>query len=47
VVRQGDTGTVYVEFMNPQAVLDLVDNPDVHVLASMVRERLDRVLAAL
>jgi uncharacterized protein (DUF302 family) len=47
VVRRDDTGTVYVEFMNPQAVLDLVDNPDVHVLASMVRERLDRVLAAL
>jgi hypothetical protein len=46
-LRQDDNGTVHVEFMNPQAVFDLVDNPDVHVLASEVRERLDRVLAAL
>ena len=47
VVRQDDNGTVHVEFMNPQAVLDLVDNPDVHTLASEVRERLDKVLEAL
>lgn len=47
VVRQEDDGTVYVEFMDPAAVLDLVDNPAVHQLAKEVRERLDRVLAAL
>lgn len=47
VVRQEDNGTVHVEFMDPQAVLDLVDNPAVHALATEVRERLDRVLAAL
>ncbi len=47
VVRQEDNGTVHVEFMDPQAVLDLVDNPAVHALAAEVRERLDRVLAAL
>ena len=47
VVRQEDNGTVHVEFMDPQAVLDLVDNPAVHALAAEVRERLDRVLDAL
>ena len=47
VVRQDDDGTVHVEFMDPQAVLDLVDSPAVHTLATEVRERLDRVLAAL
>ncbi|MCO6412746.1 MAG: DUF302 domain-containing protein [Thiogranum sp.] len=47
VVRQEDDGTVHVEFMDPAAVLDLVDNPVVHQLAKEVRERLDRVLAAL
>jgi uncharacterized protein (DUF302 family) len=47
VVRQEANGTVYVEFMDPQAVLELVDNPAVHALANEVRERLDRVLAAI
>jgi uncharacterized protein (DUF302 family) len=47
VVRQEDDGTVHVEFMDPQAVLELVDNPAVHALAGDVRERLDRVAAAL
>lgn len=47
VVRQDNDGTVHVEFMDPAAVLDLVDNPVVHQLAKEVRERLDRVLAAL
>lgn len=47
VVRQEGNGTVHVEFMDPQAVLELVDNPAVHALAAEVRERLDRVLAAL
>lgn len=47
VVRQEDDGTVHVEFMDPKAVLDLVDNPAVHALAADVRERLDRVLAAV
>ena len=47
VVRQEDNGTVHVEFMDPNAVLNLVDNPAVQTLANQVRERLDRVLAAL
>ncbi len=47
VVRQDNSGTVHVEFMDPNAVLTLVDNPSVQDLAKEVRERLDRVLAAL
>lgn len=47
VVRQEDNGTVHVEFMDPAAVLDLVDNPAVHELAAQVRARLERVCAAL
>ena len=47
VVRQEDNGTVHVECMDPAAVLDLVDNPAVHALAQDVRQRLDRVLAAV
>jgi uncharacterized protein (DUF302 family) len=47
VVRQEQTGTVHVEVMNTEAVLQLVDKPAVAALAKEVRERLDRVLAAL
>jgi len=47
VVRQDEAGTVHVEFMDPSAVLDMVDNPAVHELAQDVTERLNRVLAAL
>lgn len=47
VVRQEDNGTVHVEFMDPNAVLEMVDNPAVHQLATQVRERLDRVSGAL
>lgn len=47
VVRQEDNGTVHVECMDPAAVLDLVDNAAVHDLAQEVRQRLERVLAAV
>ena len=47
VVRQDEVGTVHVEFMNPSAVLEMVDNPAVHDLAQDVTDRLNRVLAAL
>lgn len=47
VVRQEHGGTVHVEFMDPAAVFNLVDNPAVQQLAKEVRERLDRVLSAL
>lgn len=47
VVRQEENGTVYVEFMDPAAVLNLVDNPAVGELAGEVKSRLERVMAAL
>ena len=47
VVRQDATGRTRVEFMDPGAVLTLVDRPEIGTLAAEVRERLERVMAAL
>ncbi|MDA8383832.1 MAG: DUF302 domain-containing protein [Betaproteobacteria bacterium] len=47
VVRQDDAGKVQVEFMDPNAVLDLVNKPEIHQLASDVRQKLERVMQAL
>lgn len=47
VVRQEESGQVRVEFMDPNAVLDLVDKPEVTQLAAEVRGKLERVMQAL
>ena len=47
LVRQDDSGTVHVSFMDPEAVMGLVDDEDVKPLAAAVREKLDRVMSAL
>jgi len=47
LVREDEDGTVHVSFMDPKAVLSLVDNPGVEPLAGEVKTRLERVLAAL
>jgi uncharacterized protein (DUF302 family) len=47
VVRQDAAGAVHVEFMDPDAVLKLVDRPEVTSLAAQVRERLMRVQGSL
>ncbi|GBG15705.1 50S ribosomal protein L1 [Novimethylophilus kurashikiensis] len=47
VVREDDAGKVHVEFMDPNAVLDLVGKPEITQLAGEVRQRLKRVMAAL
>ena len=47
VVRADAAGTVSVDFMDPEAVLRLVDHPDVPALAGQVKERLLRVMNAL
>ena len=47
VVRQDDTGLVHVEVMNTDAVLQLVDKPEIAALASDVRQRLERVMASI
>jgi len=47
VVRQDAEGRTRVEFMDPGAVLTLVDRPEIGGLAAEVRSRLERVMAAL
>jgi uncharacterized protein (DUF302 family) len=47
VVRQDAAGSVRVEFMDPNAVLDLVGRPEINQLAQEVRQRLERVMAAM
>jgi uncharacterized protein (DUF302 family) len=47
VVREDDAAVVHVEFMDPGAVLELVDKAEVTSLASEVKQRLERVMAAL
>jgi uncharacterized protein (DUF302 family) len=43
VVREEEDGSVTVAFMDPVAVLELVDKPEVTTLAEDVRARLRRV----
>jgi uncharacterized protein (DUF302 family) len=47
VVRELEDGKISVDFMDPQAVLQLVDNPQVTEIAREVQERLMRVRDAL
>jgi uncharacterized protein (DUF302 family) len=47
VVRQDAAGSTRVEFMDPDAVLTLVDRPEVSSLAAQVRSKLERVMASL
>ena len=47
LVREDEQDQVHVSFMDPGAVLGLVNNPQVDPLALQVREKLERVLAAL
>ncbi|WP_026278714.1 MULTISPECIES: DUF302 domain-containing protein [unclassified Thioalkalivibrio] len=47
LVQDNQDGTCTVGFMDPVAVMSLVDKPGVEALASDVRERLERVRQAL
>lgn len=47
IVREEDDGSITVGFMDPAAVLGLVDRDGVEVLAGEVRTRLERVRDAL
>ncbi|ACL72194.1 DUF302 domain-containing protein [Thioalkalivibrio sulfidiphilus] len=47
VVREEENGAITVAFMDPQAVLDLVQQPGIHDLAGEVKARLERVRDAL
>jgi uncharacterized protein (DUF302 family) len=47
VLREEENGDITVAFMDPVAVLQLVDRPEVKDLASEVKQRLQRVEQAL
>lgn len=47
VVREDNAGSITVAFMDPQAVLKLVDRAEIAALAVEVRSRLERVRDAL
>jgi uncharacterized protein (DUF302 family) len=47
LVREDEEGVVHVGFMDPGAVLGLVDDPRVDPLAVQVKQKLEVVLAAL
>ena len=47
VVREEVDGTITVAFMDPEAVLQLVDKPEIHALGKQVRVLLQRVCASL
>lgn len=47
VVRQDECARVHVEFMDPVAIMDMVDHPEVGQLADEVRRKLERVMRSL
>jgi uncharacterized protein (DUF302 family) len=47
VVVREDAGKTVVEFMDPDAVLKLVERPEIGKIAAEVRARLQRVMQAL
>lgn len=47
LVREDEEGRVHVGFMDPGAVLGLVNDPRVDPLAGQVKQKLEAVLAAL
>jgi len=47
MVREDEEGVVHVGFMDPGAVLGLVNDPRVDPLASQVKQKLEAVMAAL
>lgn len=47
LVREDEEGLVHVSFMDPGAVLGLVDDAAVEPLAEQVKEKLETVMAAL
>ncbi len=47
VVRELEDGRVEVSAMDPEAAMQMIDNPTVHEVAREVRARLQRVVAAV
>ena len=47
LVREDAAGTVFAEIMDPDAIMRLVNRPEISELGAQVRRKLERVLAAL
>lgn len=47
VIRQDNNQKVHVEFMDPKAILELINEPKIGLIANEARERLERVKEAL
>ena len=47
LVHEDAGGDVHVDFMDPESVLSLVDDPGITPMATEVKAKLERVLAAL
>jgi len=47
VAREEADGSIIVAFLDPEAVVRLVDKPEVHALGKEVRALLKRVCASL
>ena len=47
LVREDEEGLVHVSFMDPAAVLGLVDDDDIEPLAEKVKQKLESVMATL
>ena len=47
VVREEEDGKIWVGFMDPEAVLKLVDKPEVHALGKEIRTKLEGVRDSL
>lgn len=47
LVREDASGSVHVDFMDPQSVMSLVGDPGVEPLAAEVKGKLQQVMAAL
>jgi uncharacterized protein (DUF302 family) len=47
VVVREEKGETRIDIMDPQAVLQLVERPEIEGIATEVRQRLERVIAAL
>jgi uncharacterized protein (DUF302 family) len=47
LVRENAEGAVFVDFMDPQSVLSLVDHPGVGPLAEQVKAKLEKVDASM
>ncbi len=47
VVREETDGSIVVAFMDPEAVLQLVDRPEVAEIAAEIKGRMERIRDAI